>query len=167
MSTTTAETRVPHKWSRERVLMAVLVVSAALNLCFVGGALWTRLHPPAELPAVTQRYQQIAADLNLDARQRGAFDRYVVAMRTRSEKMHQQLAPLVGDAWDAVAKPDADIKQVLQLLDAATDKRREFQHEAAVQTLDFLSTLSPDQREKFVAITRERHPWWPRKPASR
>jgi uncharacterized membrane protein len=167
VSTTTAETRVPNKWSRERTLMAVLIVSAALNLCFVGGAVWTRLHPPAEPQSMTQHYQQIAAQLDLDPRQRTAFERYFAAMRARSEKMHQQVAPLVGEAWEAVARPEADVKQVLQLIDAATDKRREFQHEAAVQTLDFLSTLSPDQRAKFVAFARERHPRWPQQPQSR
>ena len=164
MSTTTAGTRLPHKWSRERTLVAVLIVSAALNLAFVGGALWTRLRPPAEQAGAAQHYEMIASQLGLDARQHAAFERYLAGMRSRSEKLHQQLAPLVGDAWDAVAKPGSDVKQVMQLLDTATDKRRDFQHETVLQTLDFLATLSPAQRADFVALARERHPWFPKRP---
>jgi len=30
-----------------RLLIAVLVISLVLNLCFVAGAAWTRLHAPS------------------------------------------------------------------------------------------------------------------------
>jgi hypothetical protein len=76
--------------------------------------------------------------------------------------MHEQVAPLIGAAWEEIAKPQADAAEVMRLFDEAAEKRREFQREATSQTLDFLASLSPAQRSKFVAVARERRPLWMR-----
>jgi uncharacterized membrane protein len=145
-------------WPRRRLLLALLVVSVVLNLFFVAGAAWTRWH--AQAPSPAQRYQQMAAELGLVPEQRTGFDRYVAAMRTRTERMREQVAPLIGAAWGEIAKPQADVAQVMRLFDEAAEKRREFQREATAQTLDFLAILSPTQRGKFVALARERRAPW-------
>jgi len=163
VSTAAAATTVRTGWPRRRVLVALLVVSAALNFCFIAGAVWTRLHAPAGWPGPEQRYRQMAAGLDLNAQQEISFDRYVAAMRDRTEKMHEQMAPLIGAVWEEMAKPQADIAQVMRLFDDATEKRREFQREATVETVTFLSVLSPAQRSKFVAIARERRAAWLRR----
>ena len=147
-------------WPSRRVLVLLLVVSLVLNLCFLAGAAWTRLHPPAQWADLEQRYRQMAAELNLEPEQRAGFDAYVAAMRSRTEKMHEQVAPLINAAWEEIAKPQADVGQVMRLLDETAEKRREFQREATAKTLDFLAILSPAQRSKFVAIARERRPPW-------
>jgi uncharacterized membrane protein len=150
-----AATGVFARWPRRGVLLALLVVSLVLNVFFVAGAVWTRVRtPPAH--GLEQRFQRLAADLDLDARQRGAFERYVAAIRARNEKMHQEVAPLIGGAWEEIAKPQADTAEVLRRFDTAIEKRRGFQHEVVVQTLDFLSILTAEQRSKFVAIARDR-----------
>jgi uncharacterized membrane protein len=145
---------------RRRVLVILLILSVVLNLCFIAGAAWTRLHGPARWGGLEQRYQQMAAELNLEPQQRAGFDAYVAAMRARTDKMHEQVGPLMSAAWDEVAKPQADVGQVMRLFDEAAEKRREFQREATAQTLSFLATLSPAQRGKFVAIARERKAPW-------
>jgi uncharacterized membrane protein len=151
---------VVNRWPRRQVLLAVLVISLALNLFFIAGAAWSRLHAPGARPSLEQQYQQIATELGLDARQRAGFDTYVSMMRDRSDKMRQEIAPLITGAWQEMAKPQANPDAVFKLFDAAADKWRGFQRESTVQTLDFLSILSPDQRTKFVAIARaHRAPW--------
>jgi len=150
----------PTGWLGRRMLVILLIVSALLNFCFLAGAAWTRWHAPARWASAEQRYQQMAAGLDLDAQQRISFDRFVAAMRDRTEKMHEQMAPLIGAVWEAMAKPQADIGQVMRLFDEANEKRREFQREATVETVTFLSVLSPAQRSKFVAIARERRAAW-------
>ena len=168
MSAAATGPTAPTGWPRRRVLVILLVVSAVLNLCFVAGAVWIRWHSPARWASAEQRYQQIAAELDLDAQQRIGFDSYVTAMRARTDKMHQQVAPLIGAAWDEIAKPQADVAQVMRLFDEASDKRREFQREASAQTLALLAVLSPAQRSKFVAIARERRaPWLRPRPPTR
>jgi Spy/CpxP family protein refolding chaperone len=158
VSTATASpvSGAPTGWPKRRALVILLILSVVLNLCFIAGAAWTRLHGPARWSDLEQRYQQMAAELNLEPQQRAGFDAYVAAMRTRTEKMREQVAPLMNAAWEEIAKPQADAAQVMRLSDEAAEKRREFQREATAKTLDFLAILSPAQRSKFVAIARDR-----------
>ncbi|MGE5270652.1 MAG: Spy/CpxP family protein refolding chaperone [Thiohalocapsa sp.] len=140
---------------RRRLVFIALVLSLALNLFFIAGALWIRLHQPAPGWGREHRYQRMAAELDLDAHQRAGFERYVAAMRADAARMHAQVAPLVGAAWDEVGKAQADQTQVMRLMDEAAGKRREFQRQATSETLAFLALLSPAQRGKFVAIARQ------------
>ena len=160
MSAATAGATTPVSRPKRRLLLALLALSVALNLFFVGGALWIRLHSPAEWGSQEQRYRRMAAELDLDTQQRAGFDRYVAAMRSHTDRMRAEVSPLVATAWDEIGKPQADTEQVTRLFDEAAEKRREFQREATSQTLAFLSVLSPAQREKFIAIARtHRYPW--------
>ena len=156
MSTVTAGPTTLTGWPRSRIWMAVLAVSLALNLLFVAGAVWSRVHhPPGDVPWQEQ-YQQIAGQLDLDAQQRAGFEKYVAAMHVRTDKMRQEIAPLIAGAWDEMAQPQANQTRAMQQFDEVSQKWREFQRESMVQTLDFLSVLSPAQRSKFVAIVKER-----------
>jgi Spy/CpxP family protein refolding chaperone len=146
----------PTGWPSRRALVILLILSAVLNLCFLAGAAWTGLHAPARLAGMEERYQQMAAELSLEPQQRAGFDAYVAAMRTRTEKMREQVAPLMNAAWEEIAKPQADAAQVTRLFDEAAEKRREFQREATAKTLEFLAILSPAQRSKFAAIAHDR-----------
>lgn len=159
MSTTTVGA-AGGNWPYRRIVLAVLAISVVLNLFFVAGAAWTRIEAPRQPRSIEQRYQRMAIELNLDAQQRAGFERYVAAMRTRGEKMHVQLSPLLATAWEETARTQAEPAHVLRLFDDAFDKRRQFQREAMVQTLGFLATLSPEQRAKFVALARERRGAW-------
>ncbi|MBV9553574.1 MAG: periplasmic heavy metal sensor [Alphaproteobacteria bacterium] len=142
---------------RNRVLAALLAVSVALNLCALAGAAWTRLNAPPAPPTAGERFQRLAAALDLTPAQRPAFDAYAQAMIGRGERMRQEVEPALDAAWKEVAKPDADQARVMQLLDQAGDRRRAFQHEALSATFGLLATLSPGQREKFVAAERSFH----------
>jgi uncharacterized membrane protein len=161
----TATPALAGRWPSRRLLLALLVVSGVLNLFFVAGAVWTRVHAPAGGPDRERRYQQMATQLDLAPQQRLGFDRYVAAMRERDQKMRQQIAPLIAGAWDEIGKPQPDITPIMQRFDDASTKWREFQREATVQTLDFLAILSPAQRGKFIAIVRERRAPWLRQHA--
>ena len=168
MSATGVEPHAATGGPRRHLLVTLLAVSAALNLFFVAGALWTRLHPPAPWPGPQQRYERVAAALDLSPPQRVAFDRYVTAMRASAEAMHAQIRPLIGSTWDELAKPEADAAQITRRFDEASAKWRQFQHESTARTLAFLATLSPAQRAKFVTIVRERRaPWLHRHAAQR
>jgi Spy/CpxP family protein refolding chaperone len=157
---TVGQSGAPTGWPSRRVLVILLALSAVLNLCFLAGAAWTRVHAPAGGPDLEQRYQQMAAELNLEPQQRARFDSYVAGMRARTENMREQVAPLINAAWEEIAKPQADAAQVMRLFDEAAEKRREFQRETTARTLEFLAILSPAQRSKFVGIAHERRAPW-------
>jgi Spy/CpxP family protein refolding chaperone len=142
---------------RQHFFVVLLALSLALNLFFIAGALWIRIHGP---PPMSQegRLEQIGAQLGLDPQQKAAFEQYSQALRARMQAMHKAVEPLVGNAWSEVAKPDADETKVVQLFDEAAQTRRSFMRELAPVTLSFLATLTPEQRAKFVQLIRER-PW--------
>lgn len=142
---------------RRRIILAALAISLVLNLCFVAGAVWTRLHEP--LPP-GERFQAIAGELSLSPEQRAAFDRYVKAMRARSRQSRAEIEPVIAAAWAEIAKSNPDRAEIEQLFDQAAEKRRSFQRDGAAATLQFLATLSPEQRAKFVALARERRAHW-------
>jgi Spy/CpxP family protein refolding chaperone len=144
--------------ARQHLLWAALLLSLALNLCFVAGALWARFQEPPLPLSPEQRLQQIEPQLSLDPQQKAAFDQYAQTVRSRMQVMHEAIEPLVGNAWSELAKPDADNAKIMQLFDRAGDQRRVFRRELGLATFSFLAKLSPEQRAKFVELARQR-PW--------
>jgi uncharacterized membrane protein len=143
--------------TRRHLVSLLVALSVALNLCFIAGALWIRIHGPPPI-TMEDRLDRISAGLDLNSQQKEAFNRYSEAVRARLRQMHQAVDPIVGDAWSEVAKTNADETKVVQLFDEAGQTRRKYMREIAPLTLSFLATLSPDQRAKFVELIRQK-PW--------
>ena len=144
--------------SRQHLIWVVLILSLALNLCFVAGALWIRVQGPPPPMSPEQRLQQIEPQLALNPQQKTAFDQYAQTVRSQMQSMHDAVEPLVANAWSELAKPDADEAQIMHLFDQAADQRRAFRRELGAATFNFLAKLAPDQRAKFVELARQR-PW--------
>ncbi len=151
-----------HGSNRQHFLRVLLTLSLALNLFFVVGALWIRIHAPAPPITPEQRLQQMAGELGLDAQQKQVFARYSQTMRERLQAMHEAVRPLISQAWSEVSKPQADETKIMRLLDDAAQQRRDFVGQLTTTTLSFLGTLSPEQRRKFVELAHQRpRPWSP------
>jgi Spy/CpxP family protein refolding chaperone len=144
--------------SRQHLFWVILVLSLALNLCFIAGALWIRVQGPPPAMSPEQRLQQMEPQLALNPQQKAAFDEYARTVRSRVQSMHEAIEPLVANAWSELAKPNADEAKVMQLFDQAGEQRRTFRRELGTATLMFLAKLSPEQRVKFVELARQR-PW--------
>jgi Spy/CpxP family protein refolding chaperone len=162
VSAAAAGTTAARHPQRSRLWTALFVVSLALNLCFVAGAIWSRMHAQPVRMDMVEYYRQMASELDLDPQQRAAFDHYVAATRARTDQMRQETDPLIGAAWEEIATPQPEAGKVEQLFDEAGEKRRVFQREAASQMLALLATLSPAQRGKFVQLMLERRAAWRR-----
>jgi len=144
--------------SRRHLFWVILVLSLALNLCFIAGALWIRVQGPPLPMSPEQRLQQIEPQLALNPQQKAAFDEYARTVRSRVQSMHEAIEPQVADAWSELAKPDADEAKVMLLFDQAGDQRRTIRRELGTATFTFLAKLTPEQRAKFVELARQR-PW--------
>lgn len=144
--------------SRRQLFWVVLILSLALNLCFIAGALWIRLQGPPLPMSPEERLQLIEPQLALDPQQKAAFDQYARIVRSRMQSMHEAIEPSVGKAWSELAKPDADEAKIMQLFDQAGEQRRAFRRELGTATFAFLTKLTPEQRAKFVELARQR-PW--------
>lgn len=157
MSVTTARLSGEKPAPRSRAFAAILAVSIALNICVVAGALWSHANAPPRPPTMTERFHQLAETLDLTPVQRKAFDAYVAATIARSDRLRQDIEPMLDGAWGEIGKPDADQAQVMQLLDQVSDRRRAYQHEMVEATLRLLGGLTPEQRSKFMAAERAYH----------
>ena len=144
-------------WRGRRLLIVLLAVSVVLNLFFIGGVAWTRMR---DLPRGADRTQEIAAQLNLNPQQKTGFEQYFRTMRARAQLMRAELDPIVTEAWAEIAKPQPDQAKIEKDFEAASTKRRAFAHDATQNTLNFLGTLSPEQRAKFVKLLREHRAFW-------
>lgn len=140
---------------RQPLLRVALALSLVLNLFFVVGAVWTRMHAPRH-PGIAKRFHQIESQLALDPRQRQAFDRYAAVIESRARAMHQRVGPLIGEAWAEMAKPQTQAAGVMQIFDQVRGERRSFEQELTTNTLLFLARLSPAQRQKFVELVHPR-----------
>ena len=150
--------------ARHSLLWAVLTLSLLLNLCFVAGALWIRIQGPPLPASPAERLQRVGAELALDQQQRQAFDRYSENVRAHMQQMRDTVEPLMGAAWSELAKPDADQATAARLFDEAGQARRSLQRELLAPTLAFLTTLSPEQRAKFVELFHQRPKGWGQPP---
>jgi Spy/CpxP family protein refolding chaperone len=148
--------------ARQNWWKVLLALSLALNLFFVAGALWFRIHAPPPMLSPEDRLEQMAGELNLDGQQKQAFAHYSQTIRERMRAMHGAVQPLIANAWSEVGKPGADEAKVMQLFDQASQERRAFMRDLTTTTLAYLATLSPQQRAKFVQLARQRpRPWSP------
>jgi uncharacterized membrane protein len=139
---------------RFRILSAVLAVSLVLNALFVAGAVWSRIGEPAS-HSLDQRFERIGAQLDLDPRQQTAFNGFITELRGRRDKVQRQVIPLYRSAWGAAGKPVMDATEVRRSFEAAFDERLRLNRETTARMIDFLATLSPEQRGRFVALARD------------
>jgi uncharacterized membrane protein len=151
-----------HTATRQHLWKVLLALSLALNLFFVIGAGWIRIHAPAPMPSPDDRLAQMAGELNLNSQQRQAFVHYSQTMRGLLQSMHNEVQPLIASAWSELGKPQTDEAAVMQLFDRAAQQRRNFVREITTTTLSFLATLSPEQRAQFMKLAHQRpRPWSP------
>jgi uncharacterized membrane protein len=141
-----------------------LALSLALNLCFVAGAVWIRVQAPALPASPAERLQRIGTELQLDPQQRQAFERYTENLRAHMQQMREKVEPQMSASWSELAKPDPDPGTAARLFDEAGQTRRTLQRELLAPTLAFLSTLSPEQRAKFVELFHRRPRSWEQPP---
>jgi uncharacterized membrane protein len=147
---------------RQHWWKVLLAVSLALNLFFIIGALWIRIHAPPPPLTPEARLEQMAGELNLDPQQKQTFARYSQTMRGLLLSMHKTVGPLIAGAWSEMSKPQADETKIMQLFDRAAQQRRTLVHDITTTTLSFLAILSSEQRADFIKLARQRpRPWSP------
>src|SRR5215831_6373011 len=155
MTVTTAGLNRGRGIPRQKLLVALLAISVALNVCVVAGALWTRYSSPESITA-SERFRRLEVSLNLNDQQRQAFEAYVAATRARSAQLRKDIEPSIEASWNELAKAQPDEAAILQSLADASSRWRASQRETIQATVALLATLTPDQRAKFIADERAR-----------
>jgi uncharacterized membrane protein len=136
-----------------RLLWVALALSLTLNICFVGGLIWSRVTTePTLTPA--QRFQQIAQELQLSPNERDGFDQFALEVRRHTRQLRESNMPLVQRVWEELGKAQPDQALISQLVDQATENRHTFQKEMTGALSRFLAGLTPEQRAQFVTLAK-------------
>jgi uncharacterized membrane protein len=139
---------------RHRLILAILAISLALNVCVIAGVIWNRTTAP-ETQTGGAWVRKLEASLDLNEQQKAAFTAYIAASRAHNAQLRQDVEPMLEAAWAELAKPQPDQAEVLRHFNDASTRWRASQTETISATLSFLATLNPDQRAKFIAGERE------------
>ena len=132
-----------------------LAVSLTLNVFFVGGLVWSHFNVPPPRTAL-QRFQLVAAELQLTGPQKEAFEHFAVEMRRSGMQLHEGVQPLMQHVWEELGKAQPDEAALARSVDQITDNRRAYQHHLTQGLTRFLATLSPEQRARFIELARQR-----------
>lgn len=141
-----------------RVLPWVLLgLSLALNVFFVGGNVYTRILVERVSKSPAERANIVAQRLALDARQRDAFGTLRAKVRNRSEKYRNAGRRNAARVWAEIQKNKPNQRVIDRNLRALSKTRLAFQMQASAIAVDFLARLDREQKDRFLALARQRN----------
>jgi uncharacterized membrane protein len=145
--TTIADSRPKAGW-RGRLVWLALALSLTLNVCFLGGLAWMRVHAP---PPPLMRMRALGQSLNLNDDQRQAFEQFLRTIRLRGRFVRETNQVLIGNIWTEIAKPTPDDASIAKLDDQVDGNRETLQREVSTALDTFIKTLTPEQRAQLAA----------------
>jgi uncharacterized membrane protein len=133
-----------------RLVKVALALSLALNVCFIGGLLYSKLVAP-RAPLM-----ELARQLNLEPDQRKAFQGFVQVVRSKGMALKDNNLSIGRQIWDELSQPKPDPQKLTALFAEIANNRRDYQTAVASALLPFLETLSIEQRHRFIEISKRR-----------
>ena len=133
---------------RGRLVWLALALSLTLNVCFLGGLAWMRLHAP---PPPLLRMQAFGQSLNLTDDQRQAYEQFLRTIRLRGRFVRETNQTLIDNIWNEEAKPTPDDATIAKLGDQINGNREALQREVSTALDGFLKTLTPEQRAQLAS----------------
>ncbi|HUZ75261.1 MAG TPA: periplasmic heavy metal sensor [Stellaceae bacterium] len=142
---------------RPRGLWIALALSLTLNVFVIGGLVWGMLEvQPIEPPA--QRFVAVGRSLDLNDTQRAALRQFGVTAREAVRTLHEGNGPVMQQLWVEMAKPQPDEALISHLIDVSTQNRRDYIKRMSSGLMQFMATLSPEERSRFAALAHRPHP---------
>lgn len=137
---------------------ALLAVSLALNVFFVGGHVYGRYYAHEFYRAGHwHRGERVRAGIermNLSDEQRQAFRQMRKDVRERGRSLREANRDHRQALWREMAAESPDDQTIEGLLRSMADNRLAFQLEATRMARAFMAGLSPEQRAAFVEMAR-------------
>jgi Spy/CpxP family protein refolding chaperone len=130
-------------------LVPVLAVSLAFNLFLAGGFVGTMAFFHS-IPQPGERFAHIAEKVQLTPPQSAAFAVFIQTMQQSGKSMRDANHRV----WAQLGDPVTDKAQIKPLLDQTLQNRQAYQNEVATSLGNFLASLTPDQRSRFVEEAR-------------
>jgi uncharacterized membrane protein len=144
--------------NQPRPLLIGLVLSLALNVFMVGGALYIHLvAPPPPPPLPGHRLDVLAERLKLRPEQMAAFEEFHRALRRDQEELAAKDRPLLHDVWEEIAHDNPDAGKIQALVDQMAMHRHAFQIDTTAAVVRFAGMLSPEQRIRLSKAVMDHH----------
>ncbi len=141
---------------RGKLLWTLLAVSLAANVFLVAGAFYGLYGADTPGARLTANIDAVTERLGLSSEQRDGLVDLRKRVKGRRQAMRELRSERRGAFLDELAKPAFDRDRLLVLIDARAAERREFFVNMAAELHAYLATLSPEQRDEFLAMARER-----------
>jgi uncharacterized membrane protein len=136
--------------SRGRLVKVALALSLVLNVFFVGGLLYSKfVQPTAPLVALGRQ-------LNLEPDQRKAFQSFLQIVRRKGAALRDTNGKVSAQIWEELSQPKPDEQKLTALFTEVANNRHDYQMAVGSAIIPFLETLTPEQRARFVEISKRR-----------
>jgi uncharacterized membrane protein len=136
--------------SRGRLVKVLLALSLALNVCFIGGLLYSKFVRPTP-PLIA-----LGRELDLAPDQRKAFQSFLQVVRAKGAALRENNLALGRQIWEELAQAKPDPQKLAALFTEVANNRRDYQTAVGTALLPFLETLNVEQRERFIEISKRR-----------
>ncbi|GEM_PF-2212041 len=136
--------------SKGRLVKVALALSLALNVCFIGGLLYSKFMRP------TPPLIMLGRELDLEADQRKSFQGFLQAVRGKGAALRETNLAVGRQIWDELSQPKPDQQKLASLFQQIADNRRDYQTAVSTALVPFLETLSIEQRQRFIEISKRR-----------
>ncbi|MDJ0948902.1 MAG: periplasmic heavy metal sensor [Alphaproteobacteria bacterium] len=153
--------KVPRAFSTRILPWVLLTVSLALNAFFVGGHVYGRYYAEEVYgPAVASRLRddarQAFARVGLQPEQRTAFRDLRRRLAGRGRELRSKSRETMEELWREMSSEAPDQARLETMIRSMADNRLTFQLEATRLAQEFMTTLTPEQRERFLEAARPR-----------
>jgi uncharacterized membrane protein len=136
--------------TKGRLVKVALALSLALNVFFIGGLLYSKFVRPTPPLVLLGRELDLAPD------QRTAFQGFLKVVWSKGAALRDENLKLGQQIWDELAQPKPDPQKLAALFADVANNRRDYQTAVGTALLPFLETLTPEQRQRFIEISKRR-----------
>jgi uncharacterized membrane protein len=136
--------------SKARLVKVALALSLALNVFFIGGLVYSKFVRPTP-PLIA-----LGRELNLAPDQRTAFQNFLQVVRSKGAALRENNLKISQQIWDELSQPKPDPQKLTALFAEYANNRRDYQTAVGTALLPFLETLSAEQRQRFIEISKHR-----------
>jgi uncharacterized membrane protein len=148
---TLPQSGAPNQPRKHWIVTVILALSLTLNLCFIGGLVYTKFATEAWM-SPQQRVEALAGELSLTAEQRQGFEQMIQVLRLKGQSLRAANGELVAQVWEELEKPQPDQDNLSHLLGQIADNRRQFQIQVGMALATFFAKLTPEQRSHFIDL---------------
>ena len=139
-----------------RLPWVLFALSLALNVFFIGGALYYRATAEQLRNSSDDRIEALAEQLSLDESQRQGLLTLREELGAMRRSWREAREPRLEVMWQVLAEESYDRERMAELIAAGGEERVERLVTMGEMLHSYMASLKPEQREEFLELMRDR-----------